>query len=557
MLTLLIRFPGKRYHATPWGSHVNEGQIEWPPSPWRLLRALLATGYAKLDWPSEEPPLLARTLIEKLASVLPSYCLPPVSGAHSRHYMPLTVFDKGREKTALVFDTWAQVNEGTLAVEWDIQLTSQEQSLLEHLTENLGYLGRAESWVSAHIAVDAAKVGELQNTQSFKDLVQVKQSPNAFPCAGAAHPGTGWEQVALLAPTSASDYANWRETSVNQAFVKLTEIDLAKKKPSQSELKKITSVQESYPASLIQCLQVQTDWLQKLGWSQPPGSQKVLYWRRTDALEAAAPSPKWNHVKAPPVQAMLLAMATSSGNDHALPKITRTLPQAELLHRALNANATRISGHSVVLSGCDSERKPLQRPHQHAHLLHLDLDNDGHLDHVLIWAPMGLDGDAQAAIRSVRRTFTKGGAAPLRLAIAASGSLDEMLGLQGPFGQNLGQLFMPAHTWRSLTPFVPPRYLKNNGRNTLEGQIFAEFESRNLSLPTSVSVLDLKEDPGLLHHRHFVRTRRFGPAPPVDCGYVLELHFNKAVSGPLALGYGSHYGLGVFSSHFTDKPMKT
>src|SRR5437867_3663314 len=53
--TLLLRFPGRRYHATPWGHHVNEGLIEWPPSPWRLLRALLATGYTKLGWPADGP----------------------------------------------------------------------------------------------------------------------------------------------------------------------------------------------------------------------------------------------------------------------------------------------------------------------------------------------------------------------------------------------------------------------------------------------------------------------------------------------------------------------
>ena len=56
MPTLLLRFPGRRYHATPWGHHVNEGLIEWPPSPWRLLRALLATGYAKCHWPADGPP---------------------------------------------------------------------------------------------------------------------------------------------------------------------------------------------------------------------------------------------------------------------------------------------------------------------------------------------------------------------------------------------------------------------------------------------------------------------------------------------------------------------
>src|SRR5690606_41364458 len=46
-------FPTRRssdlYHATPWGSHANEAEIEWPPSPWRILRALVASWHRKLD----------------------------------------------------------------------------------------------------------------------------------------------------------------------------------------------------------------------------------------------------------------------------------------------------------------------------------------------------------------------------------------------------------------------------------------------------------------------------------------------------------------------------
>jgi CRISPR-associated protein Csb2 len=57
MLCFELRFPGGRYHATPWGTHVNEGQIEWPPSPWRLARALLAVGFTRLGW--DELPLEA------------------------------------------------------------------------------------------------------------------------------------------------------------------------------------------------------------------------------------------------------------------------------------------------------------------------------------------------------------------------------------------------------------------------------------------------------------------------------------------------------------------
>ncbi|HFQ89125.1 MAG TPA: type I-U CRISPR-associated protein Cas5/Cas6, partial [Desulfobulbus sp.] len=49
MLAIGFRFIAGRYHATPWGRHVNEAAVEWPPSPWRIVRALAATWHRKLD----------------------------------------------------------------------------------------------------------------------------------------------------------------------------------------------------------------------------------------------------------------------------------------------------------------------------------------------------------------------------------------------------------------------------------------------------------------------------------------------------------------------------
>ena len=54
--TLAIRFPLRRYHANPWDRAVNEGASEWPPSPWRLLRALVATWHTR--WPDLPAPVL-------------------------------------------------------------------------------------------------------------------------------------------------------------------------------------------------------------------------------------------------------------------------------------------------------------------------------------------------------------------------------------------------------------------------------------------------------------------------------------------------------------------
>jgi CRISPR-associated protein Csb2 len=42
MIALQIDFVAGRFHANPRDRATNEGETEWPPSPWRLLRAIVA-----------------------------------------------------------------------------------------------------------------------------------------------------------------------------------------------------------------------------------------------------------------------------------------------------------------------------------------------------------------------------------------------------------------------------------------------------------------------------------------------------------------------------------
>jgi hypothetical protein len=100
-ISISLTFPAGRFHATPWGHHVNEGLPEWPPSPWRLLRALVATWKRKLT----DNALLHRELpgvLAELAKAAPHFSLPPATLGHTRHYMPW--FKKGPEDKTLVFD---------------------------------------------------------------------------------------------------------------------------------------------------------------------------------------------------------------------------------------------------------------------------------------------------------------------------------------------------------------------------------------------------------------------------------------------------------------------
>src|SRR5947208_5829897 len=150
MTVLELHFPAGRYHAAPWGRHVNEGAVEWPPSPWRIVRALIATWYLKARRDEEISEHTIRALIDALLSQSPVFRLPRATTAHTRHYMP---YNEGKnEKTTKVFDTFVQLSErDAILVAWDLVLPAEQLAALQILAARLGYFGRAESLVEARV----------------------------------------------------------------------------------------------------------------------------------------------------------------------------------------------------------------------------------------------------------------------------------------------------------------------------------------------------------------------------------------------------------------------
>lgn len=148
-VTLAIRFPLGRYHATPWNRSVNEGITEWPPSPWRLLRALVATWHTRWsELPEAELDALLAVLVDP-----PSYRTPPVRPAHTRHYLPdLTHKKSDSGKTDLTLDPFLSISrQKELLVRWDADLPGSQRAVLGKLAELIPYLGRAESVCEARL----------------------------------------------------------------------------------------------------------------------------------------------------------------------------------------------------------------------------------------------------------------------------------------------------------------------------------------------------------------------------------------------------------------------
>ena len=121
MLAIKFAFTANRYHATQWGRQVNEGVPEWPPSPWRILRGIVATWRRTLPELSSERVV---PIVEKLASEYPKFHLPLASTGHTRHFMPFT--EGKRERTTLVIDSFVAIgtNEPMFAVWPDNRIES-------------------------------------------------------------------------------------------------------------------------------------------------------------------------------------------------------------------------------------------------------------------------------------------------------------------------------------------------------------------------------------------------------------------------------------------------
>jgi CRISPR-associated protein Csb2 len=143
--TLVLRFPWGRYHATPWGRHVNEGAVELPPSPWRLLRALYAV------WRTRVPELDEQTVHTLLASLAapPTFHVPRHGVSHTRHYFPRSGVP-GLDRT---LDAFAVFERGaTLGICWPFELPGAQRGALEQLAGSLPYFGRADSLCSGFLA---------------------------------------------------------------------------------------------------------------------------------------------------------------------------------------------------------------------------------------------------------------------------------------------------------------------------------------------------------------------------------------------------------------------
>lgn len=190
MVGVSFSFDFGRYHATPWGQHVNDGEVEWPPSPWRILRTLYAVSrtHAAVHAGGDR---LERAIAALAAAGPPAYELPPSAPAHTRHYMPSREHSQSKPgQTDLVIDAFrALAPTAELTAWWQASLPAEELDALEVGATAIGHLGRSESLCTARVRFEEAP--ECLDARPVADLDE--------------EPGETQRIVSLLCPDGATE----------------------------------------------------------------------------------------------------------------------------------------------------------------------------------------------------------------------------------------------------------------------------------------------------------------------------------------------------------------
>ena len=529
MIGIEFTFPANRYHATPWDRQVNEGAVEWPPSPWRLIRALIATWHRKASTEFDDDTFVQ--LVEALSTGPPQYDLPKGVKMHTRHYMP-----PYKDNTNKVFDTFLHITEEKpLQIAWpDVDLDGDTNDLFATLVRRIGYLGRAESWVEGRV---------LNNS----DLERFE--PNAAP-ENVESPVNSGECVELLAPIDSADYEEWRDPHVETFTEKRKAYRRGRGWSEDLSETDLDNLERAVPEEFIDAVRIETSTLKEFGWNRPPASQWLTY-RRPDPEQKSAMNETIRLETSDNAPCVARYRVTSN----VPPRLTDAITVGDKMRAALKSKAE--DPPPEVFSGKNEDGEPLSG-HRHIHVISEALGKHGRISHITLYADMGFDDKSRRAIEKVRKLWDKKLDEDVGVVLLGFGEREDFAGDKRQAGQSLA--LHESNIWQSRTPFVPTRHGKKTsaGDRKYDDDGFwiggPRHDLRRILVengypePVRIEEIEATELDGSKTRWLEFRTDRGrgGGKRATYRGFGFEIEFDEVVAGPLCAGYGSHYGLGQF-----------
>jgi CRISPR-associated protein Csb2 len=477
-------------------------EAEWPPSPWRLLRALAAAWFQAN--PGREPsPELVQAL-ETLGRELPTFGLPKVSFARTIHYQPNY---GATPKSDLSFAKYKRVRHenhfvavgGDVLIHWQMNGVSETdarvvRSLVSTIAGRVGYFGRAESVCEVEV-VDAGR----DPLESAQVALQ-----SGKPCRQI---GPNFRDVFCPNPDDFQARDLWRRRADS----------------SGAEVAQKHLVQE-----LLDAPQPLPDGGAWFSYRMPEG------WPQRWVIRHAQPPRRKKSA------GRIVAHFLEFSLQCRIPVPTKfTVSIAELFR---DAAVRHHPGPSFALSGRDRPEE-FQTGHHHAFYLPIPDHSGQYLSSLRVWCPYGFTQQEVNALLAVGALRWAGGRFPVR---------PVLLRLQRELPRP-----RPSCVWRSVTPFVPPRYWYR--KKFAEGRV-REPDSPENQLRTSlrengtaaVAEIARREaaasnwDVCKVHLHPEVLLRRSEPTHRI--GFLFEIRFSDKVLLPFpSYGHSAHFGLGQFA----------
>ncbi|HLJ94365.1 MAG TPA: type I-U CRISPR-associated protein Csb2 [Gemmataceae bacterium] len=505
MLTLRLSFPWGRYYAHPWGQNpARITEAEWPPSPWRLLRAIAAAWFQANPGRDASTELIQT--LEVLGRELPDFILPKVSFSRTVHYQPnygatpkadvaLAKYKRVRHENHFV-----SVG-GDVLVRWRLpevsdNTTNTIRSLVDTIAGRIGYFGRAESVCEVEV-VDA--VNDNQDVATV--TVQAGK-----PCRQI---GSGFRDVFCTNP------ADFRATDLWQRRADSTASENARKHLVQD---------------LLDAPQPLPDGAAWFSYRMPPG------WPEHWVVRHAKPA------KRKVAKHRIVARFLEFSLQCRIPVPTKFTVSIAELFRAEAIEKHRLP--SFALSGHD--RPPgYETGHHHAFYLPIPDDSGQYLSRLQVWCPYGFTQQEVNSLMGVGALRWAGGRFPVR---------PVLLQLQRDLPERHA-----SRMWRSITPFVPPRYWYRKkfaeGRvrepDSPENQFRACLRDNGVeALPARIERVEFADTTWDVCKVHLPQQSLLTNAEPDHrVGVFLITEFAEPIVMPFpSFGHSCHFGLGQFAA---------
>ena len=600
-------FPLGRYHANPWRAFAfDDPHGEWPPSPWRLLRAILARSFQlSRERENVSDDDLRQKLVSAFCESKISFQLPAQSwrGPGLHQYQPsefkasnplprkfvvwnidekfrstlqtlhftipevasfITCYDEADKSMVELFNA----NMGSIAVEEIIP--EIKKGINDQIKERLGSKKLKDFWLS--------RKQKLTQQQKDRELAAIggKRFKHYFPDAKSYNTTKNKDNFWLVSTESDALFwifegENWTNellAHLDECLARMTYFGRAESitvierlenddfgRNANCELKdKRTSA--SVPIlcpnadATLEQVACQTHDDTVANSTTPPGA----VWKYAERPARVNPVAKQPARKAlPPTQIVQFAIG---GRVFPSPRywlrITekfRGIALRQLAHQLTGNRDAKFAelppetrAKFSLFTGKGANDSVLAG-HQHAAFF-LIPDSQGKPSRLICWRNAPFTDEEQTALLAAAE-------APLAWDFGSDDWKLRLVPLPAetplPPDRNI---FRESAVWETLTPFVPPLHVfGRNGKPKngceIEAQIKNIFFDCKLPI-ASVTVLSPYDAPAQWVKVHRSQRSRIEQTSDDKRAFRIRLQFEKSVKGPIFLGHSCHFGLGLF-----------